>query len=590
MRPVHALSALIATPHSAHPGTRTTWQRKAWRAGLALALWGGSAWVQAQAPTPSPGDSLTTIHGPGNGAIALPALGETSGQDLSAAAERKLGDRIMRSILSDPDVLDDPMLVEYLDVLWQSLLTSARQRGDITSELDQSHAWEPFLVRDRSVNAFALPGGYIGVHLGLIAMTSTPDELASVLAHELSHVTQRHIARMIGQQSRTSWVGIASLLLGMLAASRNPAAAQAMIYGGQAVAIQGQLNFSRDMEREADRVGFGVLNDAGYDPGGMALMFEHLQQASRLNDDGSYPYLRTHPLTTERIGDARARLGVGGWDAARMALSIGPGSSRLAAWHALMAARSRVLMDTRSIAQENLVGLTPKAGSPALVATATHYTRAVALQRSGALAKAQQALDDARNAGKTLPADQQAVLQRVLWLTQAEAQLQGQQAEAAAQTLARGAVAGSADGDQTSRPTVRFVVRSVVRLEARPELLLAARAALALPEPPNRQAVLNDAAARLQTHLSVHAHDAAAWSLLSSVWQRLNQPIRAVRADAEASAALGDLTGAIDRVIGAQRRFRQPDAASIIELSVMDSRLRAWQRQWREDVRDDGGR
>lgn len=599
MRPAHALSALIAPPHAAHSSHRracpqrevpstasapATWQRKAWCTALALALWGGSAWVQAQPQTP--GDSLTPIPGAGNGAIALPALGESSGQDLSAAAERKLGDRIMRSILSDPDVIDDPMVLEYLDVLWQSLLKSARQRGDITSELEQSHAWEPFLVRDRTVNAFALPGGYIGVHLGLIAMTSTPDELASVLAHELSHVTQRHIARMIGQQSRTSWVGIASLLLGVLAASRNPAAAQAMIYGGQAVAIQGQLNFSRDMEREADRVGFGVLNDAGFDPGGMALMFEHLQQASRLNDDGSYPYLRTHPLTTERIGDARARLGVGGWDAARMALSIGPGSSRLAAWHALMAGRSRVLMDTRSIAQENLVGLTPKAGSPALSAAVTHYTRAVALQRSGALAKAQQALDDARNAGKALPAEQQAVLQRVLWLTQAEAQLQGQQAEAAAQTLAHEAVASSADGSPTPRPTVR----SVVRLEARPELLLTARVALALPEPPNRQAVLNDAAARLQTHLSVHAHDAAAWSLLSSVWQRLSQPIRAVRADAEASAALGDLPGAIDRVIGAQKRFRQPDAASIIELSVMDSRLRAWQRQWREDVREDGGR
>jgi len=601
MRPAHALSALIAPRHTAHPNIRTaraqpglpsaasapaTWPRKAWCAGLALALWSGSAWVQAQAPTQLPGDSLSPIPVSSNAAIALPALGETSGQDLSAAAERKLGDRIMRSIRSDPDVIDDPMVVDYIDVLWQSLLKSARQRGDITPELEQSHAWEPFLVRDRSVNAFALPGGYIGVHLGLIAMTSTPDELASVLAHELSHVTQRHIARMIGQQSRTSWVGIASLLLGMLAASRNPAAAQAMIYGGQAVAIQGQLNFSRDMEREADRVGFGVLNDAGYDPGGMALMFEHLQQASRLNDDGSYPYLRTHPLTTERIGDARARLGVGGWDAARMALSIGPGSSRLAALHALMAARSRVLMDTRSIAQENLLGLMPKPGSPALSAAVTHYTRAVALQRSGALARAQQALDDARSAGKALPAEQQVVLQRVLWLTQIEAQLQGQQPEAAAQTLSHEAGIGSVDGGPTTRPPVR----SVVRLEARPELLLAARVALALPEPPNRQSVLNDVAARLQTHLSVHAQDAAAWSLLSSVWQRLNQPIRAVRADAEASAALGDLAGAIDRVIGAQKRFRQPDAASIIELSVMDSRLRAWQRQWREDVRDDGGR
>lgn len=566
---LHALSGATRSPRPSW-AIRRAWPRKLGLTCLSLAMWGSTVSQAQSIGAPQPSGTST--------AIALPALGDASGQDLSAAAERKLGDRIMRSILSDPDVIDDPMLLEYLDVLWQSLLASARQRGDITAELEQSHAWEPFLVRDRTVNAFALPGGYIGVHLGLIAMTSTPDELASVLAHELSHVTQRHIARMIGQQSRTSWVGIASLLLGVLAASRNPAAAQAMIYGGQAVSIQGQLNFSRDMEREADRVGFGVLNDAGYDPGGMALMFEHLQQASRLNDDGSYPYLRTHPLTTERIGDARARLGIAGWDAARMSLAIGPGTTRLAAWHALMGARSRVLMDTRSVALENLVGLIPKAGTPALTAAVTHYTRAVALQRSGALAKAQQALDDARTAGQTLPAEQQAVLQRVLWLTQCDLQLQGQQADAAAQTLAHGPGAAPQ------------AAKSVVRLDARPELLMAARIALALPEPPNRQAVLNDAAARLQTHLSMHAHDAAAWSLLSSVWQRLNQPIRAVRADAEASAAIGDLPGAIDRVLGAQKRFRQPDAASIIELSVMDSRLRAWQRQWREDVREDGGR
>jgi predicted Zn-dependent protease len=532
--------------------------------------------------------------------IALPALGESSGQDFSPAAERKLGDRIMRSILSDPDVIDDPMVLEYLDTLWQSLLQSARQRGDITAELDQSHAWEPFLVRDRTVNAFALPGGYIGVHLGLIAMTSTPDELASVLAHELSHVTQRHIARMIGQQARTSWVGIASLLLGVIAASRNPAAAQALVYGGQAVAIQGQLNFSRDMEREADRVGFGVLSDAGYDPGGMALMFEHLQQASRLNDDGSFPYLRTHPLTTERIGDARSRLGVGGWDAARMALRIGPGTSGLVAWHALMAGRSRVLMDTRAIAIENLMALTPKADSPPLTAAATHYTRAVALLRTGALPKAQQALDDARNAGKSLPPEQKAVLQRVLALTLADGQIQARQADAAAAAAALITLAGETKPSSAAAATAhvdgkvpqapRAMVNSVVRLQARPELLLVARIALALPEPPNREHVLSNAATNLQTHLSVHAHDATAWSLLSSLWQRLNQPIRSVRADAEAAAAVGDLPGAIDRVLGAQKRFRQPDTASIVELSVMDSRLRTWQRQWHDDMREDGGR
>jgi predicted Zn-dependent protease len=116
-------------------------------------------------------------------------------------------------------------------------------------------------VRDRSVNAFALPGGYVGVHLGLIAITTTPDELASVLAHELAHVTQRHIARSMDASARSRTLGMAAMLLGLLAASRSgsPDMAQAAIMGGQAAMAQGQLNFSRDMEREADRIGYGVL-------------------------------------------------------------------------------------------------------------------------------------------------------------------------------------------------------------------------------------------------------------------------------------------------------------------------------------------
>ena len=160
-----------------------------------------------------------------------------------------------------------------------------------------------------------------------------------MLAHELSHVTQRHIARSISAGKTSSFVGIAGLLLGVLVASRNPEAANALIAGGQAVAVQGQLNFSRDMEREADRVGFGVFTAAGYEPGGMAAMFEKLQQASRLNDSQSFPYLRTHPLTSARIGEARARLGV---DAAQLV----PRSLA----YAVIRARARVLMDTRDVA------------------------------------------------------------------------------------------------------------------------------------------------------------------------------------------------------------------------------------------------
>jgi predicted Zn-dependent protease len=186
------------------------------------------------------------------------------------------------------------------------------------------------------VNAFALPGGYLGVHLGLIAVVSSEDELASVLAHELSHVTQRHIARLIGRQSaQAPWV-IAAMVLGALAASSNPQAAGAMIAGGQAVAVQGQLNFSRDMEREADRVGYGVMTQAGFEPQGFVTMFEKLQQANRFNDSSDFPYLRSHPLTTERIADMQGR---------QQLLPPAP-PLPLTLTHAMLAARARTLSNT----------------------------------------------------------------------------------------------------------------------------------------------------------------------------------------------------------------------------------------------------
>ena len=120
---------------------------------------------------------------------SLPQLGD--GEDMSVVAERKLGNRIAREIYRDPDYLDDPLVSDYVQRIWQPLLKAARQRGEITPEQDARFAWEVMLARDRTVNAFALPGGYLGVHLGLIALVGNRDELASVLAHELSHVTQR---------------------------------------------------------------------------------------------------------------------------------------------------------------------------------------------------------------------------------------------------------------------------------------------------------------------------------------------------------------------------------------------------------------
>ena len=275
--------------------------------------------------------SLTiATHAPAQAQLRLPTLGD--GAATTTSDERRLGDRIIRSLYRDPDYIDDAVLQEYVEGIWQHLVDAARTRGELSDELEERFAWEILLGRDRSVNAFALPGGYLGVHLGLIGVVSTRDELASVLAHELSHVTQRHIARLIAQQGKQTPLMIGSMILGALAASRSPDAAMAMMMGGQALAVQNQLNFSRDMEREADRMGYGLMAPAGFAPQGFVTMFDKLQQANRLNDNGSWPYLRSHPLTTERMADMHSRLPRGVAPAPAPSLE-----------HVMMAARARVL-------------------------------------------------------------------------------------------------------------------------------------------------------------------------------------------------------------------------------------------------------
>ena len=210
----------------------------------------------------------------------LPHLGD--GQTMSLSAERRLGDHMARAIFRDPDYLDDPVLGDYLASLWRPLIEAAERRGELSPDMAERFAWRLMLSRDNTVNAFAMPGGNLGVHLGLIAMTGNADELASVLAHELTHVTQRHIARNIDKQSQQAPLLLAGMLLGILAASasNNADIGGAAIAGGQALAVQNQLNFSRDMEREADRVGFGVMRDAGFEGQGFVSMFEPLQQSS----------------------------------------------------------------------------------------------------------------------------------------------------------------------------------------------------------------------------------------------------------------------------------------------------------------------
>lgn len=194
--------------------------------------------------------------------------------------------------------LDDPETEGYLNALGGQLVAATQTDGD----------FHFFAISDPTINAFAMPGGYIGVHTALILTTQSESELASVLSHEIAHVEQRHIARMVSKQGQTNLVMLASMLVAVLAARGSDQLAQAAVVGGQAAAIQSQLGYTREFEREADRMGLQTLEAAGFDVRGMPGFFERLQRETRLYENNAPSYLRTHPLNAERIADLENRV------------------------------------------------------------------------------------------------------------------------------------------------------------------------------------------------------------------------------------------------------------------------------------------
>jgi predicted Zn-dependent protease len=232
-------------------------------------------------------------------AQGLPELGDASQAGFTPAQERRLGESIMREIRADRSYYDDAEATEYLSNLGRRLAASSP---------DARGSFEFFWLRDPQINAFALPGGFIGVNTGLLLAAQSESEVASVLAHEIAHVTQRHIARMLAQQQQASIGTLAAFAAALLLSRVSGQAAEAAAAFGTAGAIQSQLNFTRDNERDADRVGLQILDQAGFDPQAMQVFFERLQRATRVYDGGAPSYLRTHPLTFERIADIQNRM------------------------------------------------------------------------------------------------------------------------------------------------------------------------------------------------------------------------------------------------------------------------------------------
>jgi beta-barrel assembly-enhancing protease len=514
-----------------------------------LPLWRRAIALLLIASLPIGGHAQSSNAGSGTG-LRLPTLGDSVSEDLDVAAERRLGDQVMREIRRDPDVLDDPLLLAYVQAVWEPLLAAARRRGDIGVDLERNFAWEALLIRDRSVNAFALPGGYVGVHLGLIAVTSSRDELAAVLAHELAHVTQRHIARGMANASRQSLVGLAAMIAAVAVAtqSRNATVAQAGIVGGQALMLQGQLNFSREMEREADRVGFGIYTGAAHPVTGVAAMFERLESANRLNDNGAFPYLRTHPLTVERIGDARSRIEAAG----------APQPAPASVEHDMMRARARVLMDG-GVESLRLQQASATATAPATTSASASGERVAQLYASALASLQLREASRALDAAKAAEAQLRALPRRE---PRAEAALRLVHAQALAQSGEGARALAALDAqDDGSRPSM--LARAAVAAEV-------ARSAGA-----NAPATLRPSLESLQAWVADHRHDALAWSQLARVSELMGLRLRALRADAEARAALGDLTGAIDRLRAGQRLARDgAGGTDAIEASVIDARAR----------------
>ena len=232
-------------------------------------------------------------------ADGLPELGDVSATVLSPLQEQTIANQIMREVMSSGDVVSDVEITDYVQGLGYRLVANGPDRQQV---------FNFFVVQDNTINAFALPGGIVGVHTGLILAANSESEMASVLAHEIGHVVQHHMARVLAQQKKDSIINMASIALAILAARANPQLGSGAMAAASAAGVQKQLDYTREHEREADRVGLQILDSAGFDTRAMPSFFSTLLKSSRFVDGAAPSFLRTHPLTTERIADVKGRV------------------------------------------------------------------------------------------------------------------------------------------------------------------------------------------------------------------------------------------------------------------------------------------
>jgi len=294
----------------------------------------------------------------------LPDIGTPASTTLSLEDEYKIGLMIVRQLRETGQIVEDPEINEYLQSLGMRLASQAHEGA---------HRFKFFAMRDSTINAFALPGGFIGVNAGLVTATRSEAELAGVIAHEIAHVTQRHIARSLQNAGRANMASLAGMLAAILIGATTGLPGDAVMGGvtaAQGLAAQSQINYTRANEAEADRVGIGILAAANFDPVAMPEFFGTMQQRTGLAGRNVPDLLRSHPVTSERIAETRDR-------ASRMNRPRTPDSTS----YALI--RDRLELETLTAGTSPLdhFGAAKSADYPST--DAEQYGRALALVQAG---------------------------------------------------------------------------------------------------------------------------------------------------------------------------------------------------------------
>jgi len=378
-------------------------------------------------------------------------------------------------------------------------------------------------VQDSTINAFALPGGNVGVHTGLLLAAQSESELAGVIAHEISHVTQDHLARMVASQSQSQLPTLAALAVALLAARSNPNVASAAIASTEALSIQNQLSFSRDYEREADRLGYDMLAKAGFDPRGMSGFFNRLIRANRFYESNAPAYLRTHPLTTDRVSDMDAR-------------------SESAPYLQIEDSLDFQLVRARLRAQEGNAGDAVRATRTALQdkryssETAARYAHATALLRAREYAAAEAQV-------KTLLAG-----------------------SASSPMIHQLAARAALEAGKTALAIQRFEAGLARYPGSRPLLYGYSEALL-------RAGRARDSLVVLEKQRSVTPDDRRLWTISAKAHAELGQRLQSHRALAEADALSGNLVAAIEQI---SLGIKAGDG-SFHEMSAAEARRREWQ-------------